>query len=59
MLNNKGVLKSKKILDINDMNNLDFSKTITNKDFKNTNMFYNVFSSLREKINAPIKKMKN
>ena len=59
VLNNKGVLKSKKILDINDMNNLDFSKTITNKDFKNTNMFYNVFSSLREKINAPIKKMKN
>ena len=53
--NNLGILKHKKFLDINDMNDLDYVKSITIKDFKQDNFIYNIFSSLREKINAPMK----
>ena len=58
-LNNAGILKSKQIKDINDMNDLDFTKKTTNKDFNNTSVIYGVFSSLREKINAPVRNKKN
>ena len=51
--NNKGMLKSKKLLDLNDMNDLKHLNSITSKEFKQDNLIYNVFSSLREKINAP------
>ena len=54
-LNEKGILKSKKLLDLNDMNDIKYIKTLTTKEFKNDNMLYSVFSSLREKINAPMK----
>ena len=51
--NNQGMLNSKKLLDLNDMNDLKHLNTITSKEFKQDNSIYNVFSSLREKINAP------
>tara|TARA_B100001027_G_scaffold214587_1_gene187057 strand:- start:1495 stop:1953 length:459 start_codon:yes stop_codon:yes gene_type:complete len=54
-LNEKGILKSKKLLDLNDMNDINYIKTLTTKEFKNDNLLYGVFSSLREKINAPMK----
>ena len=54
-LNDKGILKSKKLLDLNDMNDIKYIKTLTTKEFKNDNILYGVFSSLREKINAPMK----
>ena len=54
-LNDKGILKSKKLLDLNDMNDIKYIKTLTTKEFKNDNLLYGVFSSLREKINAPMK----
>ena len=54
-LNEQGILKSKKLLDLNDMNDIKYIKTLTTKEFKNDNMLYSVFSSLREKINAPMK----
>ena len=41
------------------MNDLDFANKTTNKDFKNTSVIYGVFSSLREKINAPVRNKKN
>ena len=41
------------------MNELDFAKKTTNKDFKNNTILYGVFSSLREKINAPVRNKKN
>ena len=53
--NKLGILKDKKFLDIDDMNDLDYVKSITTKDFKQDNFIYNIFSSLREKINAPMK----
>ena len=58
-LNDQGILKNKQIKDISDMNDLEFAKKTTNKDFKNTSVLYGVFSSLREKINAPVKNNKN
>ena len=54
-LNNKGILKSKRILDLDDMNDIEYIKTVTTKEFKNDNFVYGIFSSLREKINAPLR----
>ena len=51
--NNQGLLNNKKLLDLNDMNDLKHLRSITSKEFKQDNLIYNVFSSLREKINAP------
>ncbi len=58
-LTDDGILKSKKLLDITDMNDLKYLKSQTNKEFQNKNPLYDVFSSLREKINAPIRKKNN
>ena len=54
--NQYGVVENKKILDINNMNDLKELNDITYKDFENKNMLYSVFSSLREKINSPARK---
>ena len=55
-INDSGLLRNKKILDLNDMNDLKYLKTTTNKEFtKSETMLYGVFSSLREKINAPLR----
>ena len=35
------------------MNDLTYVTDVTEKEFKQDNFLYNVFSSLREKINAP------
>jgi len=51
--NKLGILVDKKILDINNMNDITYVKTTTVKDFQQDNFVYNLLSSLREKINAP------
>ena len=40
------------------MNDVKYLKTQTNKEFQNKSVLYDVFSSLREKINAPIRSKK-
>ena len=57
-LNKFGILEEKKILNLNDMNDLKYFKKTTKKEFEQDNIIYGVFSSLREKINAPAKKLK-
>ena len=57
-LNKSGILIDKKLLNVNDMNDLKYLKSETNKDFENKNVLYDVFSSLREKINAPVRNKK-
>ena len=52
-LDNKGIVINKRIINLNDMNDVKFLNKTTKKDFKKDNTFYNVLSSLREKINAP------
>ena len=51
--NNRGIIEDKKILSINDMNDIKFSKDITEKEFKQNDVLFKVFSSIREKANAP------
>ena len=55
-LDQKGIVKSKNILDLNNMNDIKYVKQITVKDFKRDSTMYNVLSSLREKINSPARK---
>ena len=57
-LNNKGMLSSKKIYDLNNMNKYKFSKNTTEKSYQKDSYIYGVLTSLREKINAPTKRKK-
>ena len=57
-LNNFGILQEKKILNLDNMNDLSYFKKTTSKEFKSDNLMYSVFSSLREKINAPTRNRK-
>ena len=54
-LSGNGIVKNKKLIDLNNMNEIKYLKNTTEKDFKNNNFFYGVVTSLREKINAPAK----
>ena len=54
--NNKGILSDKKILNLDNMNDIKLVKEVTEKDFKKNDAMYKIFSSVREKINAPSKK---
>ena len=40
------------------MNDIKFLENTTGKDFSKNNALYEVFSSLREKINAPTRSIK-
>ena len=51
--NNRGILKNKIIFDIDDMNEIKYVKSLTKKEFKQNNFLYNIFTSFREKMNAP------
>ncbi|MDC2993642.1 hypothetical protein OAZ25_02230, partial [Candidatus Pelagibacter sp.] len=57
-ISNEGLLISKKILNFDDMNDVKYLKKQTEKEFQNKSVLYDVFSSLREKINAPIRSKK-
>ena len=50
---NKGILNYKKILNVNDMNDIKYTKDITEKEFKQNDFLFKIFSSIREKANAP------
>ena len=54
-LDNKGILKKKELLNLDNMNDIKYSKSITTKEFKDDKFLSGVFSSLREKINAPMR----
>ena len=54
--NQKGILKEKKLLNLNDMKDVKFIKKTTEKEFSKNNIMYDVFSTLREKINAPLRR---
>ena len=54
-LDNSGIVREKKLLDLENMKDIKYLNTTTEKDFKNESILYNIFSSLREKINAPSK----
>tara|TARA_Y100001970_G_scaffold285072_1_gene403856 strand:+ start:4688 stop:5161 length:474 start_codon:yes stop_codon:yes gene_type:complete len=51
-----GILASKKIYDKQKMQELEFSKNSVTVDYQKKNIIYNIMSSVRQKIQAPIKK---
>ena len=55
-LDNKGIIAKKKIYNLDDMNDYKFVEKATQKDFSKNSFVYGVFSSLRDKINAPVRK---
>ncbi len=50
---NKGILNYKKILNVNNMNDINYTKDITEKEFKQNDLLFKILSSIREKANAP------
>ena len=52
-LNETGILKKKKLLDLENMNDIKYLENTTEKEFKNDSLLYDVFTTLREKINSP------
>ena len=54
----KGLVISKDVVDINDMNEIKIADKKTIKQFQQDNMIYNILSTLREKINAPTRNKK-
>ena len=57
-LDDAGLLKNKTLLDLNNMNDIKYLKNTTKKEYENDSFLYDVFSTLREKINSPIRKTK-
>jgi len=57
-IDNKGLLKSKKIYDVSKMNKYKFSENTTQNNYEKNSYIYGVLTSLREKINAPAKRKK-
>ena len=57
-LDDKGLLINKKLLNLDNMNDLKYLKNTTKKEFGNESVIYDVFSSLREKINSPVRNKK-
>ena len=57
-LDNKGILAKKKLYNLDDMNDYKFVEKSTQKDFSQNSFVYGVLSSLRDKINAPVRKRK-
>ena len=58
-LNEFGILQNKKLLDLNNMNDLKYIYASNHKELNNYSFLYDVFSTLREKINSPIRKKTN
>ena len=54
--NNIGILSEKKFIDKSKMNNLKFAENVTQKEFKKNNFLFNIFTSMREKMNSASKK---
>ena len=52
---NQSLLKNSNKIIRENMKDVKYLNTTTEKDFKNESILYNIFSSLREKINAPSK----
>ncbi len=57
-IDNKGLLKSKIIYDLDKMNKYKFSENTTQNNYEKNSYIYGVLTSLREKINAPAKRKK-
>ena len=55
-VNNRGILVRKEFIDLNQMNELEISKKITEIDYQKTSFIYDFLSSMRQKVNDPLGK---
>ena len=56
--NNLGLVSKKEFFNINDMTDLKIAEKKTVKKFRKDDLVYDIFSTLREKINAPTRRKK-
>lgn len=56
--NNRGILTKKEFLNLANMNDLKFTKKITETNYKTNTFVYDFLSSMRQKINDPLGKRK-
>ena len=54
----KGLLEKKEFLDLNSMKDIKFTKQTTESQNKKRNFVYKFLSSVRQKINSPVKNRK-
>ena len=57
-INNRGLLKKKEFIDINKMQSVNFYAKETDSQYEKKTFLYNFLSSVRQKINDPLKKRK-
>ena len=55
-IDNRGLLASKKFIDINKMNKINFEEKFTKEEYSKKKFIYKLLSSLRSKINDPLGK---
>jgi outer membrane protein assembly factor BamE (lipoprotein component of BamABCDE complex) len=55
-VDNRGILIKKEFIDLNQMNDLDISKRITEINYQKTSFIYDFLSSMRQKVNDPLGK---
>ena len=55
-LDDTGILKKKKFFNLNNMNEYEFSQSITTSGYSKNSYVYSLLRSLRDKINSPLKK---
>ena len=55
---NRGLLKEKKLYNLEDMKKIKFTQSTTKKKYEKDTYLYNLLTSLREKINSPTRKKK-
>ena len=55
-VDNRGILVKKEFLDLNEMNDLQITKKITEIDYQKTTFIYDFLSSMRQKVNDPLGK---
>ena len=53
-INNYGILKKKKLYNMEDMENIKIVKEKTNEGFRKNSFIYSFMSSMRQKINDPL-----
>ena len=55
-VDSRGILIKKEFIDLNQMNDLEISKKITEIDYQKTTFIYDFLSSMRQKVNDPLGK---
>ena len=55
-VDNRGILVNKEFIDLNEMNDIEISKRITEIDYQKTSFIYDFLSSMRQKVNDPLGK---